>query len=116
MAFAFLLLLAADRPVPHEPEPSECNKAYSLVAGQPLPAGLLDSAGIVSCSALVVPTSEALDALDAASWARWLEGENARIARSCSTKAPDVLRYATCAVVSVASCGVSVVAVQGLTR
>lgn len=57
--------------VPEIPQPvaNECPAAVDLVVGQPLPAGLVDSQGRVTCYATVVPTSDLAGLLLTESWA-----------------------------------------------
>lgn len=57
--------------LPEAPAPveGECERAVDLVAGKPLPEGLVDDEGRVRCYATVVPTSDLAGLLLVDAWA-----------------------------------------------
>jgi len=76
---ALALLLAAsvraagssplpDRPEPTAPVSRQCDRSIPLVPGKPVPPALVDAEGLVRCSAVALPTSEALDLVSLEAW------------------------------------------------
>ena len=57
-----------ERPAALEPVARQCPASVALVPGRPVPAELVDEAGLVVCSAVAVPTSEALDLVALEAW------------------------------------------------
>ncbi len=56
------------RPLELEPVANQCASSVALVPGRPVPAELVDADGLVVCSAVAVPTSEALDLVALEAW------------------------------------------------
>jgi hypothetical protein len=70
MIALFALAHAADlppRPPPPESVEGDCSRSVPLVPGKPVPAFLV-TAGLVTCSAVAVPTAEAADLLAIEAW------------------------------------------------
>ena len=57
-----------DRPEPLAPVTGQCSKSIGLVPGRPVPPALVDEEGLVRCSAVAMPTSEALDLVALEAW------------------------------------------------
>lgn len=75
MLLMTLTALASDapfewaKPPAPSPVPSECQAAIDLVVGKPIPAGLIDGEGNVTCYGTLVPTSQLAGLILTGSWA-----------------------------------------------
>lgn len=72
-ALALELSALPERPSPVERVANQCPATVALVPGRPIPAGLVDEAGLVICSAVALPTSEALDLVALEAWSDAIE-------------------------------------------
>ena len=60
-----------DRPIPRpvrQPVADECDRAIPLRIGKPIPKGLIDADGNVTCNAVLLPTGQSLHSTAVIAW------------------------------------------------